>query len=224
MKTRAKCWKTWCLHQSLTTYARSLPKEITDIFKKKTKDFGYGLLLTENKSCAMGACSQSQACRQDEVCHSEAEETGIKLLIMKTSPKCQTIKLAWIGWLTGECLPKEIGDRSKWTYYKLYRRLKDKYKVNYLCTDGYEAYSSFTLAEKKHTTTKAETSLIESTNFLIRHYLARFQRSSIRFSKSLEYVYYSLLLLFTQKKRLIEPKDLNNGDFTWNRVLTAIVG
>ena len=41
--------------------------EITDIFKKKTKDFGYGLLLTE---------------------------TGIKLLITKTSPKCRTIKLA----------------------------------------------------------------------------------------------------------------------------------
>ena len=72
--------------------------------------------------------------------------------------------------------------------------------------DGYEAYSSFTLAEKKHTTTKAETSLIESTNFLIRHYLARFQRSSIRFSKSLEYVYYSLLLLFTKKKRLLNQK------------------
>ena len=48
--------------------------------------------------------------------------------------------------------------------------------------------------------------------------------TSIRFSKPLEYVYYSLLLLFTQKKRLIEPKDLNNGDFTWNRVLAAIVG
>ena len=37
-------------------------------------------------------------------------------------------------------------------------------------------------------------------------------------------VYYSLLLLFTQKKRLIELKDLNNGDFTWNRVLMVIVG
>ena len=35
-----------------------------------------------------------------------------------------------------------------------------------------------------------------------------------RFTKSLEYVYYSLLLLFTQKKRLIELKDLNNGEFT----------
>ena len=208
MKTRARCWKSPSLLETLTTYARSLPKEITDIFKKKTKDFGYGLLLTE---------------------------TGIKLLIMKTSPKCRTIKLAWIGRLTGECLPKEIGDRSKWTYFKLYTRIKNKYKVNYLCTDGYEAYSSFTLAEKKHTTTKAEirspsyasllaitnllldearsptmmclhnhcslslgkvpkrlkgarsmrwvyevneyqTSLIESTNFLIRHYLARFQR------------------------------------------------
>ena len=47
--------------------------------------------------------------------------------------------------------------------------------------------------------------------------------TSIRFSKSLEYVYYSLLLLFTKKKRLIEPKDLNNGSFTWNRVLVVIV-
>ena len=69
-----------------------------------------------------------------------------------------------------------------------------------------------------------QTSLIESTNFLIRYYLARFQRNSIRFSKSLEYVYYSLLLLFTKKKRLIYPKDLNNGSFTWNRVLVVMVG
>ena len=69
-----------------------------------------------------------------------------------------------------------------------------------------------------------QTSLIESTNFLIRHYLARFQRSSIRFGKSLEYVYYSLLLLFTNKKRLIEPKCLDNGYFIWNRVLAEIVG
>ena len=109
---------------------------------------------------------------------------------------------ACLNWTTyGRSLPKEIGDRSKWTYYKLYKRIKDKYKINYLCTDGYEAYSSFILAKKKHTTTKAEnkdkpkqaclilvacrqdevchskakeTSLIESTNFIIRHYLARF--------------------------------------------------
>ena len=47
--------------------------------------------------------------------------------------------------------------------------------------------------------------------------------SSIIFTKSLEYVYYSLLLLFTKKKRLIESKDLNNGDFTWNRMLMAMV-
>ena len=37
-------------------------------------------------------------------------------------------------------------------------------------------------------------------------------------------VYYSLLLLFTKKKRLIEPKYLNNIGFTWNRVLVVIVG
>ena len=64
---------------------------------------------------------------------------------------------ACLNWTTyGRSLPKEIGDRSKWTYFKLYTRIKNKYKVNYLCTDGYEAYSSFTLAQKKHTTTKAE--------------------------------------------------------------------
>ena len=59
--------------------------------------------------------------------------------------------------------------------------------------------------------------------YLTTHARSLLQRSSIRFSKSLEYVYYSLLLLFTKKKRLIEPKNLNNGDFTWNRVLVAIV-
>ena len=70
-------------------------------------------------------------------------------------------------------MPKEIGDRSKWTYFKLYTRIKNKYKVNYLCTDGYEAYSSFILAEKKHTTTKAEirspsyASLLAITNLLL---------------------------------------------------------
>ena len=40
-------------------------------------------------------------------------------------------------------------------------------------TDGYEGYPSYKAAEK-HCVSKAETSLVESKNSLIRHYLARF--------------------------------------------------
>ena len=55
-------------------------------------------------------------------------------------------------------------------------RLERKgYKIKILCTDGFEVYASYKLAEK-HCVTKAETSLVESKNSLIRHYLARFNR------------------------------------------------
>ena len=52
---------------------------------------------------------------------------------------------------------------------------KKGYKIKILCTDGCELYSYYKLAEK-HVITKAETSLVESKNSLIRHYLARFNR------------------------------------------------
>ena len=76
------------------------------------------------------------------------------------------------------------------------QRLEYKgYKVKILCTDGYEGYASYRLAEK-HLTTKAETSLVESKNSLIRHYLARFNRRTKRFSKAFDMIFWSLLILF----------------------------
>lgn len=76
-------------------------------------------------------------------------------------------------------------------------RLERKYSINYLCTDGYEAYSKYSIS-KKHTTTKAETSLVESFNSLIRHYLARFNRKTKRYSKSFDMIGDSLILLFNK--------------------------
>ncbi|HJK86898.1 MAG TPA: IS1 family transposase [Candidatus Megaira endosymbiont of Nemacystus decipiens] len=69
------------------------------------------------------------------------------------------------------------------TYLLMAMRLGSRYNINYLCTDGYEAYSKYNIS-KQHTTTKAETSLVESFNSLIRHYLARFNRKTKRYSKS----------------------------------------
>ena len=78
-------------------------------------------------------------------------------------------------------------------------RLEKKgYKVNILCTDGYEGYCSYKLA-KRHLVTKAETSLVESKNSLIRHYLARFNRCTKRYSKALDMIFYSLLIFFNRE-------------------------
>ncbi len=76
-------------------------------------------------------------------------------------------------------------------------RLESKYNIEYLCTDAYETYSKYQIS-KKHTTTKAETSLVESFNSLIRHYLARFNRKTKRYSKAFDMIENSLLLLFNK--------------------------
>ena len=76
-------------------------------------------------------------------------------------------------------------------------RLEEKYKIDYLCTDDYDVYKKFNIANN-HLTTKAETSLVESKNSLIRHYLARFNRKTKRASKAMDMVEASILLLFNK--------------------------
>ena len=89
----------------------------------------------------------------------------------------------------------QIGDRDKWTYYKVYKRIRNNYNINYLCTDHWDAYNFYKISNI-HIKSKSETSLIESVNSLIRHYLARFNRRTKRYSKSIEMIEYSLYLLF----------------------------
>jgi insertion element IS1 protein InsB len=103
-----------------------------------------------------------------------------------------------------EIVDFEVGDRSQDTYKKMEDRIKNKYSVKKLCTDKYSVYKKQKLA-KEHYETKAETSLVESKNSLIRHYLARFNRKTKRYSKSIEMITATLILFFN--------KNLLNLDF-----------
>jgi len=69
----------------------------------------------------------------------------------------------------------EVGSADKSTWLNMVFRLKEKYKIGYLATDGNPVYSYYKFTEK-HIITKAETSLVESWNQRLRHYLARLKR------------------------------------------------
>ena len=88
--------------------------------------------------------------------------------------------------------------RGKSVYIGMAQRLERRgYKIKILCTDGYEGYSCYSLATK-HLVSKSETSLVESKNSLIRHYLARFNRKTKRYSKAFDMIFASLLILFNK--------------------------
>ena len=83
------------------------------------------------------------------------------------------------------------------SYLPLALRLEKNYQISISCSDHYDVYRKFNIA-KKHYSTKAETSLVESFNSLIRHYLARFNRKTKRYSKALDMIYNSILMLFNK--------------------------
>ncbi len=83
-------------------------------------------------------------------------------------------------------------------YYYLARRLESKYHIEISCSDHYAVYGRYRLADK-HYFTKKETALVESFNSLIRHYLARFNRKTKRYSKALDMIYNSILMLFNKE-------------------------
>lgn len=72
-------------------------------------------------------------------------------------------------------------------------RLNERYKINHLSTDGYKAYSKFNFTNKHHKT-KSETCLVEAKNSSLRDNLARLNRSTKRYSKSITMLGYSVLL------------------------------
>lgn len=89
----------------------------------------------------------------------------------------------------------EIGNRGFSTYLRMAKRLKKAYQIRVLCTDGWKVYRKISIS-KTHFIGKSETSLIESKNSLIRNYLARFNRKTKRYSKSITMIFLSLKLLF----------------------------
>ena len=76
-------------------------------------------------------------------------------------------------------------------------RLNERYNIEIAASDHFEVYDKYLIADK-HIMTKAETSLVESKNSLLRHYLARFNRKTKRFSKSIDMIRASILLLFNK--------------------------
>jgi insertion element IS1 protein InsB len=76
-------------------------------------------------------------------------------------------------------------------------RLEEKYKIEILCSDGYDTYGKYKIADR-HVITKAETALVESKNSLLRHHLARFNRKTRRYSKAFDMIHSAVLLLFNK--------------------------
>ena len=84
-----------------------------------------------------------------------------------------------------------------WAYQTIADRLRKRYNINILCTDGHYAYDKLKIA-KRHIITKSETCLVESKNTIIRRRLARFNRRTCRYSKAFDMVVASLTLLFRE--------------------------
>ena len=76
--------------------------------------------------------------------------------------------------------------------------LESKYKeINYMCTDGNKTYGFYKIA-KHHVIGKSETALVESFNLSLRDMLARLNRRTKRFSKSLEMLRLTLIMFFNK--------------------------
>lgn len=86
-------------------------------------------------------------------------------------------------------------------------RLKDKYNIEICASDANPGYGKFEIAQK-HVVTKAETALVECYNSLLRHYLARFNRKTKRFSKALDMIKHSVWLLLYKLNKTILPSTL----------------
>jgi insertion element IS1 protein InsB len=67
--------------------------------------------------------------------------------------------------------------------------------MEYIASDYWKPYESIIPRKKKHLQTKAETFTVEGYNSLFRHFLARMRRKSKSYSKKIEMLKISILLL-----------------------------
>ena len=87
--------------------------------------------------------------------------------------------------------------RDLLAYRTIAYRIKRKFKINILCTDGNFAYQKIKLSNK-HVISKSETCLVESKDSVIHRRLARFHRRTSCYSKAMDMISSSLLLLFNE--------------------------
>ena len=83
--------------------------------------------------------------------------------------------------------------RDQEAYQVLEKRLM-RYNIEYLCSDEYSVYKEQILSPH-HIADKSETCLVESKNSSLRDNLARLNRRTKKYSKSLEMLELSIYLL-----------------------------
>ena len=130
-------------------------------------------------------------------------ESGNNIVAVELGELCSYVgsktKL-WV-WIAVDRADKQVlgftlGERSADTGDQLYKALAD-FEISSYYTDYWTAYES--VLYKAHLVqSKAATYTVEHMNGLVRHYLARFQRRSKCYAKSIDRVEYSLMLLLNK--------------------------
>lgn len=77
-----------------------------------------------------------------------------------------------------------------------------KKEIEEVMTDHWRAYEKF-LPETIHTQSKAETYTVEGYNSILRHFLARLRRKTKCYTKSIEMLKYSVILLMKFRNKEI---------------------
>ncbi|WP_085984851.1 IS1 family transposase [Methanosarcina acetivorans] len=112
-------------------------------------------------------------------------------------------KYCWI-WIAVDRVGKKFincsfGSRGTKTGQLLWEKLKKK-EIGEVMTDPWRAYAEF-IPETIHTQSKAETYTVEGYNGILRHFLARLRRKIKCYTKSLEMLKYSVLLLMKHRNK-----------------------
>ena len=92
-----------------------------------------------------------------------------------------------------------MGDRSRGTAAELWETIKDN-QMGRIASDYWKAYESI-VPKERHIQSKAETFTVEGYNSLFRHFLARIRRKSKCYSKKVEMLRLSILLLMHYRNK-----------------------
>ena len=95
-----------------------------------------------------------------------------------------------------------LGSRGTETGQKLFDKVDSKSPFSFYMTDYWKPYEEM-IPEDRHYQSKEETYTVEGYNSILRHFLAILRQKSKCYSKSVEMLKYSLLLLMEKRNNNI---------------------
>ncbi len=115
-------------------------------------------------------------------------------------------KYCWI-WIAVDRVGKKFincsfGSRGTEIGKLLWEKVKKK-DIEEVMTDHWRAYAEFR-PETIHTQSKAETYTVEGYNSILRHFLARLRRKTKCYTKSLEMLKYSVIILMKYRNKELD--------------------